>query len=206
SNAAALASPHAVTVKATDSDGASATAGFTLVIDNVNDAPVQAGALAEQRATQGQTFTFDPSDYFDDPDGDPLGFTATGLPAGLEMDGAGVIRGRAEASAVQSEPHTVILTVTDAQGGSVQATLLIRVSSPPANDVVVRREEQNVNLRGDIVIQPTGVVDGGHIDGRVRNAGTIQGHVTLGLGARIVGGTITGELSGDSAFPATLDD
>ena len=69
----------AVMVTATDSGNLSASNGFTLAVQNVNDAPTVAVSLADQQATQGTLFTVVvPPDAFADVDaGDALTYGAT---------------------------------------------------------------------------------------------------------------------------------
>jgi hypothetical protein len=58
-----------------------------------------------------------------DADGDPLTFSATGLPHGLYLDPfAGVISGTLAADAVQAAPYSVTVTVNDGNGGVTSQT------------------------------------------------------------------------------------
>lgn len=72
--------------------------GYALDLDGftlnrvVNTAPV-AGTIAPQAANEDAAFSFNAAAAFSDPDGDTLSFTAANLPAGLSINGAGVISG-----------------------------------------------------------------------------------------------------------------
>lgn len=58
-----------------------------------------------------------------DPDGDPLGYVAEGLPPGVEIDPlTGVIAGIIAAGADTASPYDVVVTVTDPHGASVTTT------------------------------------------------------------------------------------
>ncbi len=82
-------------VTATDTGGMSASSGFMMTVNNVNDAPTIATALADQTATEDQPFTYQvPGGSFADVDvGDNLAYTASladgsVLPAWLVFDSA----------------------------------------------------------------------------------------------------------------------
>ncbi|MEM7348853.1 MAG: putative Ig domain-containing protein, partial [Chloroflexota bacterium] len=65
-----------------------------------------------------------------DADGDPLTFSASGLPTGLSMDSSGTIAGTTTAAGT----YTVVLTVSDSNGGTSNAafTWTVRVPGPGA--------------------------------------------------------------------------
>jgi len=71
----------AVTVTATDAGNLSVSTGFSLSVQNVNDAPTVAAPIADQTAAEDSTFTFTvPGDTFADQDhihGDVLTYGAT---------------------------------------------------------------------------------------------------------------------------------
>ncbi len=84
-----------VRVTATDGSGSSAFDDFVLTVANANDAPVLAGPLADQTATQDTAFSFTlPAGSFADSDsGDTLSYSATlaaggALPTWLSFDSA----------------------------------------------------------------------------------------------------------------------
>ncbi|WP_294949486.1 putative Ig domain-containing protein, partial [Sulfurivirga sp.] len=67
-----------------------------------------------QSSDDGEQISLDASQFFGDPDGDTLTYSASGLPAGLSIDPAtGVISGTIDRSASQSGPYTVTVTATD---------------------------------------------------------------------------------------------
>ena len=84
----------ALMVTATDHDSLSASTGFTLTIQNVNDAPTVANPFADQTVLEGAPFTIQvPGDTFADQDvGDVLSYSATladgsALPTWLSFNG-----------------------------------------------------------------------------------------------------------------------
>ena len=101
---------HAVT--AAVSDGfASSTQSFTWIVTHVNHAPVLSNPGARNWRV-GVALSLSLSAV--DSDGDPLTFTATGLPANLSLDAqSGVISGTPAAASVGV--HQVTATVTDGE-------------------------------------------------------------------------------------------
>ena len=84
----------ALTVTATDQDNLSASTGFTLTIQNVNDAPTVANPFADQTVLEGAPFSIQvPGNTFADEDaGDVLSYSATladgsALPTWLSFNG-----------------------------------------------------------------------------------------------------------------------
>ena len=121
----------AIKIVATDIFGASAESALTLVVDNVNDAPIAGTAIASQLAQQGQTFSFAiPVGAFTDPDGgDVLTYSATladgsPLPAWLILNG-GTFSGTPGAA----DPGVVLirLTATDSHGATAQTNFALGV-------------------------------------------------------------------------------
>ena len=83
------------TVTVTASDGQGWAASQTFALDAANQAPVVTARTVDQAGATGQTIaTLDASRAFSDPNGDPLTYAATDLPAGLSIDPAsGIISG-----------------------------------------------------------------------------------------------------------------
>ncbi|CAN5214216.1 hypothetical protein BH11PSE10_BH11PSE10_14400 [soil metagenome] len=125
----------ALRVTATDASGASASASFTLSVDNLNDAPVLLGAMADQRAVQGGGFTFAlPTGLFADIDvGDSLGFTATlasgaALPAWLRFDAVTQTFGGTPANA-DVGALSIRVSATDAAGATASGSFSLTVDN-----------------------------------------------------------------------------
>jgi hypothetical protein len=79
-----------ITVTASDNDGASVEATFTVYVTPVNDAPV-AGQISDLTVDEdsGQSLVVDLDEVFSDVDGDALGYDIAGAPEqlGLFLDG-----------------------------------------------------------------------------------------------------------------------
>ena len=122
-----------VTVTVTDAvSGGMAMDTFALTINPPGNAgPVLDNAIGAQSATEGTAFSLDVSGNFSDPEGDPLAFSATGLPASLTIDSAtGIISGTPVAADVGSPSITV--TATDAvSGGAAMDTFTLTIDAAP---------------------------------------------------------------------------
>ena len=133
-----------------DADGATSTAMVLIVVDAVNDAPQVDTVVPDQFHLDGQSVSLDLSNNFSDPEGDPITFTATGLPPGLSIDPSGIISGTLDTSASQGGPYTVTLTADDGNG-SVQEVFTWVVSNPgplATDDGFVTNEDTSVS--GDV--------------------------------------------------------
>ena len=117
---------YTIAVTATDDQGETFVTNLTYVI--TNPPPVVTTPIEDFQHTVGEDFTTQVADNFNDPDGDTLTYTATGLPAGLTIDPAtGEISGQLDPAAVIDAPngdgiYTVTVTVDDGQGGTVTST------------------------------------------------------------------------------------
>ncbi|QJD77251.1 putative Ig domain-containing protein [Spirosoma rhododendri] len=131
-----VGAPFTVTVTATDPQSASVSASFVLNVVNPvapNQAPVLTGTpiTSPQTATVGAAFTTPTAYAFNDPDGGPLTYSASPLPAGITINPqTGVISGTA--STTVGAPFTVTVTATDPQSASVSASFVLNVVNPVA--------------------------------------------------------------------------
>ncbi len=132
-----------------DGNGGTTTQTLTLTITGSNDGPVvidpsdpgtpdnpkpasdPANIIPDVTATDGATpATIDVTDYIVDPDGEPLTFSATGLPPGLTLDpDTGIISGTITHDASQGGPYHVVITATDPHGSSITTTLDYAISN-----------------------------------------------------------------------------
>ena len=120
-----------------DDDGAEDTATLAVTVTGVNDAPISEPIPDHTRA-DGQSMASDPlsvAAHFQDVEGDSLGFSASGLPAGLGMDAAGNIVGTIASDASVGGPYSVVVTADDGQGGSVQRSFVFEVTNPAPSAV-----------------------------------------------------------------------
>jgi hypothetical protein len=124
----------AIRVTASDGSGGSVNDTFTLTVNNTNDAPTVANAIADQNATEDAPFNFQfASNTFNDNDGDPLTYTATrtdgsALPAWLTFDAATRTFTGTPANG-DVGPLSVRVTAADGQGGSVADTFAITIAN-----------------------------------------------------------------------------
>jgi VCBS repeat-containing protein len=116
------------------------SAAFTVVsVPTVNAADSTAVSVASAGA-------------FIDPDGDPLTYSASGLPAGLSINAAtGLISGTLAANASSAAPaglYAIVVTADDGRGGSAQQSFTLNASNPPpqaANDSASLNEDSSVS-------------------------------------------------------------
>ncbi|PWF21741.1 retention module-containing protein [Corticimicrobacter populi] len=123
---------------------------------NTNAAPVvtiTGPQLLDLSRINDDSDTIDPlgiAQYFNDPDGDALTFSATNLPPGLSIDPVtGLITGTLDNSASQGGNggvYTVVITATDSLGASTSLTFTWTALNPPpeATDDAGTTEENTV--------------------------------------------------------------
>jgi len=134
-----------VVVTVTDGRGGDATVTFTWVVQSgapANHVPVVVTPAA-QMSTQGLPVVLNLSAT--DPDGDALGFSATGLPTGLSINAAnGVISGTP--TIVGSS--NVVVTIADGRGGAATATFTwtIQPAASGSLTAVISAETTDANL------------------------------------------------------------
>ena len=140
-----------ITYTISDGQGGTSTAIVTVTVNAINDLPV-ATPLNGQTNLDGQVISLPVASAFSDPDGDPLTFAATGLPAGLVINPTtGVISGtiNRSASQVNGGVYTVTVTASDGKGGTVSATFTWNVSNPApvaANDTASGNEDTPLRI------------------------------------------------------------
>ncbi|MBF0182187.1 MAG: DUF4347 domain-containing protein [Magnetococcales bacterium] len=124
-----------VTVTASDSEGGTAQAIFTITVANVNDAPTATATPADITVREAQPFTHAlSSGLFTDPDsGDTLTRSATladgsALPGWLSFDAQSLTFAGTPNAAGN---HTLRVTATDTSGAQVSVSFIIRVEALP---------------------------------------------------------------------------
>ena len=158
-----------------DGNGGTDHADLTLTITPVNDAPVvidpanpgtplnplqatdPANIIPDVATTDGGT-PIDPNvaQYFVDPEGDMLSFSADLLPPGLTMALDGTITGTIEPDASQGgnvpgSPGVYLVTITadDGQGGVTTTTLTYTIDNPPPvaiDDTAIVRQDHAIDI------------------------------------------------------------
>jgi uncharacterized repeat protein (TIGR01451 family) len=96
----------------------------------LNRLPFWDEALSLAQATANQQYSFDAARFAVEWDGDPLRFSATGLPGGLSIDpDSGLITGTPGIGSVGT--HDISLTITDTFDESASESVTLVVLSPP---------------------------------------------------------------------------
>ena len=114
-----------------DGQGGISTANVAVTITAVNDAPVLVSPAPARDAADGASVSISFGPNFADVDGDPLSYTATGLPAGLSIDPAtGIVSGTIAADASLAGPYAVTITATDPSGASVSTSFTWAITNP----------------------------------------------------------------------------
>jgi hypothetical protein len=117
---ASISSPHAITITVSDDYSPSASSGisFTWSITDTNRPPIVTN-LADQENVEAELVNL--QIQADDPDGDTLSYTASGLPDGLAIDpDTGLIHGRL--SSQSAGYHSVQVVISD---GDVSQDVMI---------------------------------------------------------------------------------
>jgi Ca2+-binding RTX toxin-like protein len=80
-------SAYNILVRSTDNTGLTFDKVLTININDVNEAPIVSNLIPSQRGENGQAFTYTlPTNIFSDPEGKPLTFSTSGLPAWLSFN------------------------------------------------------------------------------------------------------------------------
>ena len=196
SNAAPIGM-HTITVRATDNCGAQTDASFTLTVNN--NLP-QITAAAPLARTQGGTSTATTIATVSDVETAAASLTVvpTTIPPGLSVTGLANTNGTITATVTAAcdatlGSNTVVLTVTDGNGGMSTANLTVNVATNSAP--VLTYNNQSVASNGALMINPaTGPSDNGTINSIVlQNQGTYTGTISVN--------NITGVVTISNAIP-----
>ncbi len=194
--------PFIVTVTAGDGQGGIVATTFT--ITSVNDAPVVAAQTPAQADADGANVTLDVGAAFAEPNGDPLTFSATGLPPGLSLDPTtGVITGTIDHSASQAGPYTVAVTANDGKGGITTETFAWTITNPAPVVVAAVPDQSVVDNQAFMLDAASHFKDGGADTDTLTFSAT---GLPAGLGIDAATGMITGQIpaSASVAGPYTV--
>ncbi len=117
-------------------------ATVSIIVTSANSDPVFDGPIPEFPLVAGLPVLFSFADFFSDPEGSQLEFTAAGLPSGLELTSSGELQGVPDAGS----PGDYVITVTASDGRAVLETELeltvagnqrIQVDVIPEQSIVV---------------------------------------------------------------------
>ena len=130
-------------------EGSSGVSSFGCDLVASNQPPVTVGVIGDQSSDEGETiFPLSTNPNFNDPDGQALTYTATGLPPGLSISiGSGVVEG--SLSFASSGIYPVEITATDPFDLFATQSFtwtIIETNAPP---VVLSDIDDQVNDEGD---------------------------------------------------------
>ena len=142
------AETHSVTITASDGvTGGTASDTFDLTINSVYSKPAVKTEIPNQSVDNGAAFSADFSTYFEDTDGDPLTFTATGLPTGVTLNSDGTLSFTASLEERETEEtYTVTITASDGvTGGTASDTFDLTINSMYTTPTVTEIPNQSVD-------------------------------------------------------------
>ena len=163
---AASGSPYAVSITVRDGATVDATDTFTWTVTDVpgpNLPPTFDQNLGDRTDPEGTGVTLDAGAT--DPDGDPLTYAATNLPAGLSINtSTGLITGTISSVAAASSPYAVSITVRDGPAVDATDTFTWTVTDVPAGSGIAFRAvsfgSNNASTTSINVGRPTGTLAG----------------------------------------------
>ncbi|MGI9279267.1 MAG: putative Ig domain-containing protein, partial [Endozoicomonas sp.] len=144
------ATSFGISVAAMNDQGGQASDILSVTV--VNPAPQQISEIPDQTVIQGQTVTLDLTDYFTDPDGDPLFYSvslANGNPAPSFISLAGHILTIAPVYDTQVTSFGISIAVVDSQSDAVLDTFSVTVVNP-APELISEIPDQTV-IQGQTV-------------------------------------------------------
>ena len=118
-----------VTVTASDPGGLSVTQSVRVTVQTANRAPTPVGSIPAQRLNAGRTARIDMDDYFTDPDGDPLRYSAESSAAGVVS--TSIFRSTLTLVGVAGGTATVTVTATDTDGLTGTQNIGVDVTGRP---------------------------------------------------------------------------
>ena len=202
--------PDSFTYTVSDGQGGIDTATVNLNVTAVNDVPVVTpatsgeAALPPQSSLDGEMVSVSVSGPFSDIDGDPLTFTAEGLPTGLTIDPVtGVISGTLLAGASVDGPYTVTITGTDPDGQTVSTEFIWTVENI-APESVTPLPGVAVN-DSDVVSIPTAAnfvdLDGDELTYAVTG---LPAGLTIDPNTGVISGTVDSSASQNGPYDVTV--
>ena len=203
-----------VTVTARDPGGMSAQQSLAVTVPNRG--PVTVGTIQVQRVSAGQTATLDVLPYFNDPDGDPLTYTAASSNAGVVT--ATVAGNTITVAAVAPGATTVTVTASDPGGLSAEQRFAVTVPNrgPVATGTIQARtvpRGQTIAVDvspffsdpdGEALSYAAASSNGGVATVTVAGSSVTVAGVATGTAAVTVTATDSGQLSAQQRFSVTV--
>ena len=182
---ATLDGTYTIVETASDGQGGSTTQSFT--IDSKNQAPTLGTKTANQTNSDGDAVSVNAAAAFSDPNGDPLTYAATGLPAGLTISSAGTISGTVAKNA-QPGTYSVTATATDDKGAATPETFTWTINDvPPARTGTLANQSYSDGQSGIAIATSQGFTDAN---------GNALTYSATGLPAGLTINAMTGQITG----------
>ena len=144
--------PDTFTYTVSDGQGGTSIANVTLNVGTPSPTDPTAGIAAPQIGIDGGTVNINVPVLGSvvDPNGDPLTYSAIGLPPGLSINPiTGVITGNLPTDASVKGPYLIQVYATDPTGGQIGVPFLLSATNPapaPMNDKVTTPVDQPINI------------------------------------------------------------
>ena len=135
-----------ITVTATDPGGLSATQSFRVRVVQGNRTPRPVGTIPDASFAAGNTLSVNVSQYFSDPDGDVLDYSANS--SNPTVATASVSGTTLTVSGVDEGDATITVRATDPGGLSTTQRFDVTVAPAPPSDLVVEPPSANPNVLG----------------------------------------------------------
>ncbi|MEL6435207.1 MAG: putative Ig domain-containing protein [Pseudomonadota bacterium] len=218
-----------------DGEGGTDTAELTITINGVNDPVVVVDP--DDPTTDPQDPSYTPSDppsiplqdlvpplnltdgspmtpvelgpFFGDAEGDPVTFSADGLPDGVTIDpDTGVISGTPANDASVDGPYDVTVTATDPQGNTADVPVTINVVNPPPVTIADLPDQESY-VQTPFEIPTAQAFDDPDNDVLTYSATGLPDGMTIDPATGIISGapapeTVTGGPNGDGVFIITV--
>jgi hypothetical protein len=152
----ASAGDYTVEVTANDGNGGTISDTFDWTVAPSNRAPTVATPIPNQNSAENAAISLNVAGNFADADSDALTFSATGLPAALSINAAGLISGTL--TFASAGDYTVQVTANDGNGGTVSDSFDWTVSgtnraptvaTPIANQTSAENAVISLNVAGN---------------------------------------------------------
>ena len=189
-----------------DGELTSTAAAITIEIASVNDQPVLETPIEDPDnpilAVEGDPFILDISGNFTDPDGDPLQFTASGLPASGNLDFdpvTGVFSGTPRVEdARDNDPYIIRVTATDGDPDTIPATDEFNLN-------ISALDRANVSL--DISVAPDPAMLNDELSWTFTASNTVGPQIATNveITGSLVGSGLTISSTGSCTIQATVD-